>query len=192
MAKIKAAAEWWLQQRQMGAHPGSVIAALIAFITLLGVNWEWTVAPPLQNGFQPVYNLNEMAVISFAATMSWVAFVIVEGFGMILGGMMLDKADEKVRAAQAEADARVKIAQAEADARVKAAQAEAAEARASAENGATLAAVLNYLAAERTAAAEREAAREAAIEKERARWWEILQNAGVLNGASAKEDTSAS
>ena len=95
---------------------------------------------------------------------------------MLIGQRIAEKAKEEVkreRAAREAAEKRV--------AELEARQANGAKPQATGNgsngNDTTLAAIFNYMAA-----------REDAFEKERARWWEALQNAGALNGASAKED----
>ena len=178
----------------------SLTVTALLFATLTVINHTWTIAPVLQNcGL--VYELSEFTLLASIIATSVSAGVITEVAGMLLGQRIAEKAEEKAQKAQAEADERVRVAEAKASAEVRAAQAEAraaearaeaAEAKAQLANGAKPQATENvipnggnmplgdffkYLAAER----EREAARDA-------RMWEVLQNAGLLNGSSVKED----
>ena len=139
MVKIK-----WLESviRRIEEKPISSIVSFLTFCVIALVNWKWLLPFPF-------YDLEEMSVIGFAATMSWVAFAGTEVAGMFLMSLTKDKmraeADARVSAAKEEA-ARERAARMEAEARAARMEAEAraarieAEARAEKSNGAEAAA----------------------------------------------------
>ena len=147
MVKIK-----WLENaiRRIEEKPISSIVSFLTFCVIALVNWKWLLPFPF-------YDLEEMSVIGFAATMSWVAFAGTEVAGMFLMSLTKDKM-------RAEADARVSAAREEA-ARERAARIEA-EARADKTNGAEAAA---KAASEAAAKAVAEAMAIVASEREKDR-----------------------
>ena len=120
----------------------SFLVALAAFILIMAVNWEWTVASLTFTPI-PTYDLKAASVIGFAATLSWVAFAIAEVLDVILGTRMRAEANEKRAAAEKRAD--------RLEAELKAVR-EAAEAKNETTNGADgelFRDMLNHLADER-------------------------------------------
>ena len=161
MVKIK-----WLENaiRRIEEKPISSIVSFLTFCVIALVNWKWLLPFPF-------YDLEEMSVIGFAATMSWVAFAGTEVAGMFLMSLTKDKmraeADARVSAAkEAAAAAREEAAAArEEAARERAARIEA-EARAEKPNGAEAAA---KAASEAAAKAVAEAMAIVASEREKDR-----------------------
>ena len=119
MVKIK-----WLESviRRIEEKPISSIVSFLTFCVIALVNWKWLLPFPF-------YDLEEMSVIGFAATMPWVAFAGTEEAGMFLMSLTKDKM-------RAEADARVSAAKEAAAAAKEAAAAAREEAAAAREEAA--------------------------------------------------------
>ena len=131
-----------------------------------------TIAPLFERDDFMAYNQYERSITGFAATMSWVAFAIMEGIGMIIGSLIANKAEEKLARAQEEAareretalreavarerearitaEAQLKVTTAEAQAATAKARAAAAEAQ----NGDMFRELLQQMMADREERAE--------------------------------------